>query len=106
MVGTFSRKINILAGDTLMQALDDLDPGTAEDALVTLAGHVPPDVPIGRPITCGRGDDGAIVFVVAGMSMWVSERAVAYRFVPIDDCYEVTEYRRGREYSRNLMTVD
>ncbi|MEU1642036.1 hypothetical protein [Micromonospora zamorensis] len=62
----------------------NVDEATAEQALVVLAGHVPPQVEIGRPLVAAAQDDDAVLLVTTSAHWW-SRPEDAERLVHLPD---------------------
>ncbi|MCW0215223.1 MAG: hypothetical protein OJJ54_17845 [Pseudonocardia sp.] len=78
----------------------------AEDALVALAGHVPADVAIGRPLVATPGDEGSIHVLTATTNWWVYPDHADRLAVLADGRGELTEFRGGREVSRTIAVIE
>lgn len=74
----------------------------AEDLLVALAEHLPPSVPIGRPLLVVGGSPEPMV-LTADPSVWFIEADATARLLPLGGGrVELTRWRYGREVSRQL----
>ena len=78
----------------------------AMDTLVALAAHVPPDVPLGRPLVAlGSPDGPPDLLTTEGEqpALWSLEQDQAARYMELDGGWrEVTRWRQGVEVSRAL----
>jgi hypothetical protein len=96
----------------------DTDPERAEDVLVELAGHLPVDVMIGRPlIVTGRSSrpmlekeprrvEACEMVFTDLLAMWFLEDDAAVRFVELaEGRRELTRWSHGVEVSRQVTAL-
>lgn len=96
-----------------MQTIET-SPQRAEDVLVELAGHLPPAVPIGRPMVVTGHSPGcpaeagpvyveACETVLTDTAVWFLEPGAAVRMVTLSDGRaELTRWRHGVEVERTV----
>lgn len=88
-----------------MQVIDTSH-AIAEDALVALAGHVPADVVIGRPLVATTGEEGSIHVLTDSTNWWIYPDHADRLAVLPDGRGELTEFRGGREVSRTIAVIE
>lgn len=85
-----------------------------EDAMVAMAGHLPPDVPLGRPLVARR-DEGGPLDLLSELEdgtavLWDAFPGEVQRWLPLPDRdgrerVEVTCWRDGAEVSREVLSL-
>jgi hypothetical protein len=94
--------------DDAPAAIIDLDSPEAVDALVRLAGHLPEDVEIGRPLLAMTDPRGHAVQFMTRHGIWASHPAHVERLAALGadgSVTELTEWVGRREVSRFAMST-
>ena len=89
----------------MIHAIDMTDEA-AEDALVLLAEHLGPAIPIGRPQVALPGADGSVLIISTERLWWsYPDHADGLDTLPTGE-YELVEYANGIEQSRTVTVID